>query len=221
MKNKSVLIVEDNNLELLDQLEDYLSIDFDTVYSANNGEEGLEKYLQYKPTAIFTDINMPKLSGLELIKKLKVYDKRLPIVILSAHTNNEYFIEAIELGVVTYLIKPISSDNLDNAVQKVLEKIGERKLSETNNGFSWDNISLRLFKNDIEVSLSEYEQLFIKALYQKANECVTFIDLHLAINEDSEFSKNSITSIVKRIRQKTHKDFITTCYMQGFKLEIK
>lgn len=142
MKNKSVLIVEDNNLELLDQLEDYLSIDFDTVYSANNGEEGLEK-------------------------------------------------------------------------------IGERKLSETNNGFSWDNISLRLFKNDIEVSLSEYEQLFIKALYQKANECVTFIDLHLAINEDSEFSKNSITSIVKRIRQKTHKDFITTCYMQGFKLEIK
>lgn len=220
MKDRSVLIVEDN-LELLDQLEDYLGIDFDTVYSANDGEEGLEKYLEHKPSAIFTDINMPKLGGLELIKKLKVYDKRLPIVILSAHTNNEYFIEAIELGVVTYLIKPINSDALDSAVQKVLEKIGERKLSETNNGFFWDNISLKLFKSDIEISLSEYEQLFIKALYQKANECVTFIDLHLAINEDSEFSKNSITSIVKRIRQKTHKNFITTCYMQGFKLEIK
>jgi DNA-binding response OmpR family regulator len=220
VKDKSILIVEDNT-ELLEQIKEYLSIDFGTVYCAHDGKDGLESFLKNKPDAIFTDINMPKFSGLELIKKIKNYDKNIPIVILSAHTKNEYFIEAIELGVVTYLIKPISSEVLESAVEKVLEKLGEVVLKELNNNFSWDNKNMKLYTNTEEISLSEYEQLFIKTLYENINECVSFIDLHIAINEDNEFSKNSITSIVKRIRQKTHKDFISTCYMQGFKLEIK
>lgn len=77
---------------------------------------------------------------------------------------------------------------------------------------------METFYQQNEIELSNYEKTFIHTLYQNKNNCVSYIDLSLAIYPEKEFSKDALLSLVKRLRQKTTKTFIESCYMVGYKL---
>jgi len=96
---------------------------FDNIIIAFNGEEGLEKFSQNKIDIIITDINMPKMNGLEMISKIKKLDNSVPILVLSAYSDAGYFMESIRLGVDGYLLKPIELDQFVNALDNVIAKI--------------------------------------------------------------------------------------------------
>lgn len=89
---------------------------------ASDGEEGLEMILRFKPDLVITDIRMPKIDGLEMIKK--ICDQKVPvhIVILSGYSEFDYAKQAIRYGVDDYLLKPLSA----NDVKVMLDKIGEK-----------------------------------------------------------------------------------------------
>lgn len=116
-QNCTLLIVEDmksTREEMYKLTRDY----FQTVYTAENGEEGLKLFKQHRPTLTLTDIQMPKMDGVKMAKMIKKNYKDSPIVILSAYDDKEYLFHAIETGVTTYLLKPINPE-------LVLEKIYE------------------------------------------------------------------------------------------------
>ncbi len=121
-----VLYVEDNEevrtetLNLLKQL-------FNTVEVAANGKEGLEKFKSEKFDIIITDINMPVMNGLEMIKEIKNIDKRVPIIVITAFNDFEYLVESIKIGVYGYILKPIDIDQLLEAVYRVMEKVKLRQ----------------------------------------------------------------------------------------------
>jgi len=94
-----------------------------TLYVANDGEEGYEKYLQYQPDLIITDLNMPKVSGLEFIKKVREHNLNVSIIITSAYSEKEKLFSAIKLGVSDYLTKPFSFDTLKQSIDKSLKKL--------------------------------------------------------------------------------------------------
>jgi DNA-binding response OmpR family regulator len=219
MDKKSILLIEDD-LSLQEEIKEYLSIFFDTVICCADGQEGYELYLTCKPDAVFTDINLPRLNGLDLVYKIRKINNKIPILILSAYTNSEYLLKAIELNLVTYLIKPIATHKLHEAIEKVLSQIKNTNLVPLSNGYIWDTKKEKLYYEIEEIVLSSYEQIFIKSLYQNANRSVSHIELHYAINPLSDFSKDSLTSLVKRLRKKTSKDFIESCFMEGYKLHI-
>ncbi len=120
-KHLKLLYVEDNkdSREMTSMiLEDF----FDDILIAVNGQDGYEKFMNNDIDLIITDINMPKMNGLDMIAKIKDIDSEIPILILSAHNEDDFFMKSIKLGVDGYLLKPIDLDQLVIMIDKVVKK---------------------------------------------------------------------------------------------------
>lgn len=101
-----LLFVEDEK-DLITIISDTLKKLQANFVTASNGKEALEVLAQNSDVdIIITDINMPVMNGLELIAEIRKTNKQIPILIMSAHTENEYVKNAEELGVTNYLLKP-------------------------------------------------------------------------------------------------------------------
>jgi YesN/AraC family two-component response regulator len=75
----------------------------DNLFVAQNGEEGLKIFHNEHPDLIITDLKMPKMGGLEMIREIKSFDKNIRTIVVSAHSDSEYFMEAIQIGVEGFL----------------------------------------------------------------------------------------------------------------------
>jgi signal transduction histidine kinase len=126
LKQFSILYVEDET-EVREALSDILSMKFDKLYVAPNGEEGLEAYHKYSPDLVVTDIKMPRMDGIELTKAIREDNKDIPIIITSAHSETEYFIDLIDLGVDQYIIKPIRGKKFFDALYKATKALVYKK----------------------------------------------------------------------------------------------
>jgi len=84
---------------------------FDKITIAVDGQEGLKKFKEDKFDLLITDLNMPNLSGMEMIDKIKNIDKSIPVIIFSANDQTSFYLDAINSGIDRYLIKPINFDD--------------------------------------------------------------------------------------------------------------
>jgi len=121
-KTLSLLYVEDNKETRLGTMET-LNVFFDNVTSAVDGQDAIEKFLAEKFDFIITDINMPNLNGIEMIKQIRDIDSNIPIIIISAHDETSYFTKTIKFGIEAYLLKPFLMEDLIAVFQKVTEHI--------------------------------------------------------------------------------------------------
>ena len=104
---------------------------FKTVYLAPNGEVGLALFQEHKPHLVITDIQMPKLNGLEMSKAIKELSPQTPIIITTAFNEERYFLSAIENGVDSFLFKPIDKQKLFQTLIKTISQIAyEAKAKE-------------------------------------------------------------------------------------------
>lgn len=121
----TILYVEDDKDTRELALELFSNI-FNNIIVATNGEEGIARFNK-EIDLIITDINMPKISGIEMLQEIKKINKFVDTMIISAHNDTPFFTQTIELGVDGYLLKPIDSNSFYKALLKVLEKIFLRK----------------------------------------------------------------------------------------------
>ena len=127
LKNLELLYIEDE-ADVMSQtkliLDDFVKV----VHTAKDGEEGLKMALELPIDIIIADINMPKMNGIDMIKALKnEHEKDIPCIITTAHTDTEYLIDAINLKVDGYIIKPINIKDLINSVYTVMLPIIQKK----------------------------------------------------------------------------------------------
>jgi len=125
-KKLKLLYVEDNEnarLSTLGILEQF----FDRIVVGVDGVDGLEKFKEGDIDLIITDINMPKLDGLEMLKEVKKIDPTVVSLIFSAYTESTYFIESIKIGIEGYLIKPINFEQFIGVITKAVENIEAAK----------------------------------------------------------------------------------------------
>lgn len=120
-----LLIVEDEEI-----VRDYLkrniaweSIGVIAIGTASNGMEGIEMAMAVKPDIIITDIKMPGMSGLEMVKSIKCNLPGVKTIILSGYNDFNFAREAIELKVFTYLLKPFEDDDVLETMKKVISEI--------------------------------------------------------------------------------------------------
>jgi len=118
----TVLFVEDEDL-LRAIYERILDKFISRLYVASNGKEGLEMYHQHKPDLIITDIMMPVMDGLEMVEKIRENDNNIRLVILSAYGEAEYFMDAIKIGVNSFLLKPVETEKLQALVEDLAKGI--------------------------------------------------------------------------------------------------
>ncbi len=127
LKNLELLYVEDD-ADVMNQTKLILDDFVKTVHVAKDGEEGLEKALALPIDIIVVDINMPRMNGIEMIKAVKKeHGKDIPCIITTAHTDTEYLIDAINLKVDGYIIKPINIKDLINSIYTVMLPILQKK----------------------------------------------------------------------------------------------
>ncbi len=120
--NISLLYIEDEKI-LRNVYHEILRKRVETLYIAEDGKDGYNKYKQYKPDLIITDIRMPKMNGLEMIKKIKEEGNNIRIVIMSAYGQPEFFMEAIDLGVKGFLLKPVKNEKLFSIINEMSKEI--------------------------------------------------------------------------------------------------
>ena len=221
MFDGSILLVEDEK-DLNRLLSEFLKNHFRNVYSAFDGVEGLSVYNEKKPDAIITDINMPKLDGLSMIEMIRQNDDDTKIVVISAHTDKEKLFKAIGLHLVTYMVKPVATIELEQTILNIKNIISRKNIVYFDN-YSYDlknNILLDEARN--EISLTKKEHKFLTLLLSKNDVCVPYYDLHNHVYDMQEFSMSSLTSLVKRLRKKLdNKDIIQSCFGEGYKISAK
>ena len=119
--SKKILIVEDNpqNMRLIEMA---LSAESYTLLEATNGEEALEVAKKERPDLIIMDIQLPKMSGLEVTRKLREIPEfsRTPIIAVTAYAMKGDEKKALDAGCNAYLSKPISARDLPNLIAKML-----------------------------------------------------------------------------------------------------
>jgi two-component system response regulator YesN len=127
-----VLIADDERkiCQLIQCLVDWEAMETEIVACVHNGEDALKIVEKQKIDILITDIRMPKYGGLELLKKVKDISPDTAAIIVSGHRQFEYAHAAIQYGAEEYLLKPIRKDELQSAVQKVLEKRRVRIVEE-------------------------------------------------------------------------------------------
>lgn len=118
-KDVKLLYVEDD-LMTQEEVSYFLKKYVNELYVAKNGEEGLELFLNNKIDMIITDIQMPKMNGLEMSRRILEINPNMPIAITTAYSDADYLIKAIELGIDKYILKPLHLAELLAVIQKGL-----------------------------------------------------------------------------------------------------
>ncbi len=118
----SLLYVEDD-AAIRKNLLVYLKRRFGQVWQADNGLEGLSLYLERSPDIVMTDIRMPIMDGLAMTRGILKQNNKAPIIITSAHNETNDLLEAIELGISHYLLKPLDPGKMETSLQHCVELV--------------------------------------------------------------------------------------------------
>jgi len=220
----SLLYIEDDeDIRMIysEYLKQY-SID---IYYAKDGEEGYKRYFELKPNILLLDISMPKMDGLTLAKKVREKDKKVKIIITSSYGDQQKLLQAVELYLIKYLLKPIDPHALDEALSKAIEEINEEK-KEDNSLFVldkdtvWNTKEKKILKNGKEIKLTKNERRLLSLLSSDKNRVFTFFEIFDYIthdNYDKEYDANQIRALVKLVRKKVPKDAIINVYGEGYR----
>ena len=221
-ENISILVAEDEE-ELREYLVEYIQLFFKNVYSAKCGQEAYSIYLDKNPNIILSDINMPNLDGLSLISKIREKDIKTKIIIMSAHSDKDKLLRAVELNLVTYLVKPIKIETLKQVLFDTVESIkSSSQIVYLSSDICWSKTENRLYANKEHIVLKERESMLMELLCSNVNKAFSNEEIfhHLYTKNDKEYSEYAITSLIKRLRSKLPTNIIYNEYGSGYKIRI-
>lgn len=218
LKTLKILIVEDEK-RLAQLLKDAISDSFFSVVIAKDGNEGLKKFKSFKPDIIITDIMMPICDGLDMTIKIKKLDENIPIIVLSAHSDKEQLLKAIDIGINKYFIKPFDPEEVIEHINKIAPSLNKKRQVKLKEDFMFDNNSMSLYKNTVLINLTKREKEFIHLLIKVNNKVVDseYIKENLW---NEEVNDERLRTFIKRLRIKTSKDIIENISGQGYLISI-
>lgn len=201
----------------------FLTRMFNELYEAQDGEEGFELYKKYHPDIILTDINMPKMDGITLAKKIRATDKTTKIIISTAFSDKNYLLEAIELQLEKYIIKPLTSRNLLPALTKAIEGLEEKKDIKfyLDDNFYFDSKTSLFYLDDEEMEMTKKELLFLKLLVLNENRVVSYEEIEQFVWEEEYMSLNSLRTTIGFLRKKIPFNCIKNISNMGYKLNLE
>ncbi|MGE0052540.1 MAG: response regulator transcription factor [Arcobacter sp.] len=220
-KNIKILYVEDDEIARENGIE-YLENFFETIYEASDAIIALQLYEKYKPDIIITDIQMPKLNGLEFVKRIRQKDKKTQIIVITAFCDKEYLLKAIELQLVKYLVKPVKEKEFEEALFLCVNSLKDdvSNIVQIDNEIYFDTFNKNLVINNEIVKLRTKEILFLELLIKNKNRYVTYEEIENYVWADSVMTKDALKTLVKNIKTKIPKDLILNLTNSGYKINV-
>jgi len=124
------ILIVDDNAEIREIVQEYLADSDCQIEGASNGKEALEKYNENPYDIIITDLKMPGISGIELIKLLKQKTDTIEFVIITGYASVDTAIEAVRIGAFDYIVKPFRMEELKVTIKNAKEKIILKRANE-------------------------------------------------------------------------------------------
>ena len=213
----SVLYAEDED-GIRNNIKEILEHLFKEVTCTKNASEAYIKYLENNPDLIITDIKMGNETGLDLVKKIRKSDSKTRIIITSAYTDLEYLLQATELHLIKYIIKPITQDKLMEALESFVNSYNDSKIYNLIPNWIFDSSKTLVSNGKEDYTLTKKENNFLKLLLSK-NRIITYGELGTNIwDEDSIMTANAMRLFIKNFRKKLPKDFLKNIQGIGYKL---
>lgn len=236
-KEISVLFVEDE--ENLQKEMGFLLCDiFRKVEIAVDGQNGLKKYKEYYKAQssyfdlIITDIQMPNMNGIEFIKNIYKLNPKQKILVLSAHNENSYLLELINIGISQFILKPINYDNFLEIIFEISERIYHKKykklfkeliLVKLAEDLFWNKELNQLILKGNIFKLTKKEFLLIELLLKYPERIYTNEEIitYLWSNENNiEIQISNLKNLISRLRKKLPDLNIVNNYGFGYSLKI-
>lgn len=124
----TLLYVEDEN-STREQMTNILRRRVRDVVTAENGAEGLALYREHRPDLVVTDIRMPVMDGLTMAREIKAISRDAKIIMATAFTDVSFLMDAIDIGIDHYVVKPVDIEKLEDAIGKCVENIECRTMA--------------------------------------------------------------------------------------------
>ena len=202
-----LLVVEDDQA-LRDSLVEQLKQSGFNVDAAADGEEGLYCGREYSLDLAIIDLGLPKLPGLELIRKLRGESKSFPILILTARDRWQDKVEGLQAGADDYVAKPFHFEELMARVQALLRRSGGWAQPVLRCGpVALDPRTQEVTVNDKRVELTSFEYRILEYLIHRAGEVISKTELTERLYaQDFDRDSNTIEVFIGRLRRKLDPD---------------
>ena len=160
------------------------------------------------------------IDGVELARQIREIDARIPIVIITAYTDKEYLLKAVNLHLEQYIVKPINLKSLKDTLVKCVEVISAQRFIDMDlpSGYSYDFDNKLLSFNGEEIKLTKMQIAFFEILLQNRHRIVTYDKLQSSVWQDQVMTDSALKSLVKNLRQKLPKEYIVNLSGVGYKL---
>lgn len=211
-----VLYAEDE-VGVRKNVNELLSLLFKEVYLATDGEEAYKLFLQHKPDLIITDIKMPHLTGIELTKKIRESDSKAHVIIITAYTEVDFMLEAIELSLLRYIVKPITEPKLFDALEKFLQSKDKAHLQEIAPDWNYDSMQKIITHKSEIYELTKKEAKLIEVLLEK-DSIITYEEIEHYLWESEYMSLNALRLMIKNLRKKLPEGTLKNIQGIGYKL---
>lgn len=226
MEQIKILVVDDES-RMRKLVRDFLVRQNYDVFEAGNGEEALDLFYEEKGIAlIILDVMMPKMNGWEVLKEIRQTSK-VPIIMLTAKSDEEDELLGFELGVDEYIAKPFSPKILVARVEAILRranKIGDESQVRTVGGITMDKVSRTVTIGDEKIDLS-YKEFELLDYFMENQGIALSRDkiLDAVWNYDYFGDARTIDTHVKKLRAKMGKkgDCIQTVWGMGYRFSIE
>lgn len=220
-----ILIVEDEPISL-EMLSKTLKEDFN-VLTANNGKKGFELYKKFNPHIIISDLNMPIMNGIELIQKIRELDQNSKIIITTFKDDVQTLLQATELKLFKYLIKPIDFTTLKNIIEESIEELNRfntvaLNLINISPTLIWKTSEFELFSNNQIVKLTPKEKKVLNLLLQKPNQVFTYNEIIYEVWEKNNEAgdRKTLKTMITGLRKKIKDVEINNVYGYGYKIVL-
>ena len=191
-----VLYVEDEP-DLRERIRIVLEMHFSEVRTAANGSEGLEVFSRELPDLVVSDIMMPVMDGIEMIRRIRELNLDTPIILSTAFTETGYLLKAIELGVSAYIRKPLDCRELIATIGKaatpVLQRVELERLRQA------EQMSLELFLGDSPAMGQVIRQA----------RAIARTNFSVVIQGETGVGKSHLASLIHGLSERRHHPFIT------------
>ncbi|MFK5881267.1 MAG: response regulator [Sulfurospirillum sp.] len=219
--NKSSILLAEDEDNVRESFKKVLLLYVDTVYTAKDGEVAYNLYNKHHPDIIITDIKMPKINGIELIKKIRPKNPDIPIIVTSAYTDQELLLESIKLSLVEYVVKPIKEKDLNRLLKECAQKLYESSETvasiEKDSSYDFEN-KIFIHKNK-SIPLTQKEVEFFELLLAHKGNLVTKQDIEDKIYIYEEAPPSALKNLVFKLRKKLGTDIIKTVGKLGYTIE--
>jgi DNA-binding response OmpR family regulator len=176
MNFKGKILIVDDNIDLLDYLKDFFMIYNYEVILAETGAEGIDKFREFSPDIVISDMRLPDKNGNVVVKEIKEIDREVPIIIITGYSDHQLILSAMKNGACDLLKKPFKPNDLKYLINKIETLFRKIKVKLSSAFVQWEKRHLKI-RNDLRIIRSVVDFIFSNIDY--ISEDVSFMKIGL------------------------------------------